>query len=52
MTKFEKRLVVAKVMKTAILAIFKTHTYSVSQKFYLQAAGGPIGLRAASPNWS
>jgi hypothetical protein len=46
LTKFEKRLVVAKVMKTAVLAIFKTHTYSFSQKFYLQAAGEPIGLRS------
>ena len=46
LTKQEKRLVVAKVMKTAVLAIFKTHTYSFNQKFYLQARGGPIGLRS------
>ena len=42
----EKKLVLAKVMKTAVLAIFKTHTYSFASKFYLQAKGGPIGLRS------
>ena len=36
----EKKLVLAKVMKTAVLAIFKTHTYSFGSKFYLQAKGG------------
>ena len=33
-------------MKTAVLAIFKTHTYRFGSKFYLQAKGGPIGLRS------
>ena len=42
----EKKLVLAKVMKTAVLAIFKTHTYSFGSKYYLQAKGGPIGLRS------
>ena len=42
----EKKLVLAKVMKTAVLAIFKTHTYSFGSNFYLQAKGGPIGLRS------
>ena len=42
----EKKLVLAKVIKTAVLAIFKTHTYSFGSKFYLQAKGGPIGLRS------
>ena len=46
LTKEEKKLLLAKVMKTAVLAIFKTHTYSFNQKFYLQAKGGPIGLRS------
>ena len=46
LTKQEKKLVLAKVMKTAVLAIFKTHIYSFSQKFYLQQKGGPIGLRS------
>ena len=33
-------------MKTAVLAIFKTHTYSFGSKFFLQIKGGPIGLRS------
>ena len=43
----EKQLVMANVMKTAVLAIFKCHTYSFDQKFYLQLRGGPIGLRSS-----
>ena len=46
LTKKEKRLVMAKVLKTAVLAIFRTHTYSFNKKFYLQVKGGPIGLRS------
>ena len=42
----KKRQVLAKVMKTAVLAIFKTHTYSFAARFYLQTKGGPIGLRS------
>ena len=44
LTKKEKQLVKAKVMKTVVLTIFKTHTYSFDQRFYLQQEGGPIGL--------
>ena len=46
LTMLEKKLVLAKVMKTAVFAIFKTQTYSFGTKFYLQAKGGPIGLRS------
>ena len=46
MIEVEKKLVLAKVMKTAVLAIFKTHTYSFGTKFYLQSRGGLIGLRS------
>ena len=46
LTTKEKQLVLAKVLKTAVLAIFKTHTYSFNQKYYLQKKGGPIGLRS------
>ena len=42
----EKSLLLAKVMKTAVLAMFKSHTYSFAQKFYHQQVGGPIGLRS------
>ena len=48
LTEQEKKLVMAKVMKTAVLAIFKTHTYSIAERFYLQQKGGPIGLRLTS----
>ena len=46
LTDVEKRLVVAKVMKTSVLAIFKTHTYSFGGKYFHQTKGGPIGLRS------
>ena len=36
----------AKVMRTAVLTIFKTHTYHFGEKYYLQEEGGPIGLRS------
>ena len=36
----------AKVLKTAVMAIFKTNTYSFGTKFYIQTKGGPIGLRS------
>ena len=41
-----KRRDLDKVMKTSVLAIFKTHTYSFGGKFYHQLKGGPIGLRS------
>ena len=46
LTATEKRLVIAKVLKTSVLAIFKTHTYSFGGKFFHQIKVGPIGLRS------
>ena len=46
MTATEKRLIIAKVLKTSVLAIFKTHTYSFGGKFFHQIKVGPIGLRS------
>ena len=46
LTDREKRLIVAKVMHTAVLTLFRTHTYNFGGKFYLQQQGGPIGLRS------
>ena len=46
LTKLEKRLIVATVMRIAVLTLFRTHTYSFGNKFYQQRAGGPIGLRS------
>ena len=46
LTATEKRLVIAKVLKTSVLAIFKTHTYSFGGRYFHQVKGGPIGLRS------
>ena len=45
LTTREKRMVVATVMKIAVLVLFRTHVYEFGGKFYLQRKGGPIGLR-------
>ena len=42
----EQKMLIAKVMKTAVMAMFRCHTYSFAQKFYHQREGGPIGLRS------
>ena len=39
-------MIMAKMLHSAVLAIFKTHTYSFSNKFFLQRVWGPIGLRS------
>ena len=36
----------ATVMRIAVITLFRTHTYSFGGKYYLQKAGGPIGLRS------
>ena len=41
----ENRLLMAKVLKTAVVAMFRCHIYIFAQKFYHQQEGGPIGLR-------
>ena len=46
LTEREKKTIVAKTLHTAVLAIFKTHTYSFANRFFLQRVGGPIGLRS------
>ena len=46
LTGMEKRLLIAKVLKTSVLAMFRTHTYSFGGKYFLQVKGGPIGLRS------
>ena len=42
----EKRMVVAMTLKMAVLMLFRSHVYSFGGKFFLQKAGGPIGLRS------
>ena len=39
-------MVVATVMKIAVLVLFRTHVYEFGGKFFLQKKGGPIGLRS------
>ena len=46
LTPLEKRMVVATVMKIAVLVLFRTHVYEFGGKFFLQKKGGPIGLRS------
>ena len=46
LTDREKRLIIATVMKIAVLVLFKSHVYTFGGKFYLQKHGGPIGLRS------
>ena len=45
-TEKEKKTIIAKTLHTAVLAIFKTHTYSFANRFFLQRVGGQIGLRS------
>ena len=46
LTKVEKRLIVATVLKMAVMMLFRSHVYSFGGKYFLQKAGGPIGLRS------
>ena len=41
----EIRLVVARVVETAVLVCMLLHTYSFGSNLYLQCAGRPIGIR-------
>ena len=42
----EKRMIVATVMKIAVLVLFRTHIYEFGENFYLQSKVGPIGFRS------
>ena len=46
LTEYEKRLLVATVVKIGVLVMMNTHIYSWNGEIYLQKAGGPIGLRS------
>jgi hypothetical protein len=45
-TEYEKRLIVATVVKIGVLVMMNTHIYSWNGEIYLQKAGGLIGLRS------
>ena len=44
----QKRFILSKVVKVAIIAVFKNHLYTFNGVTYVQLAGGPIGLRLTS----
>ena len=46
LTAREKRMIIARVMKIAVLVLLRTHVYEFGGKFFLQKKGGPIGLRS------
>ena len=45
LTEHEIRLVVARVVETAVIVCMNTHIYSFGPDLYLQCTGGPIGMR-------
>ena len=48
LTKDQLRYLLAKVLKVAILSVFRNHMYMFMGIVYIQLAGGPIGLRLTS----
>ena len=44
----QRRFILSKVIKIAVLRVFQNHVYSFNGQVYLQLAGGPIGLRLTS----
>ena len=46
LTEWEQKLVVASVVQVAVIIMMNSHIYSFNGKYYQQASGGPIGLRA------
>ena len=45
LTELEKKMILAHVMRIAVLTMFRTHVYSFENRYFLQQIGGPIGLR-------
>ena len=46
LTKIEKMMIAARVMKIAVLVLFRSHVYTCGGRFFLQKKGGTIGLRS------
>ena len=44
----QRRFILSKVVKIAVLRVFQNHVYKFNGMTYLQLAGGPIGLRLTS----
>ena len=45
---WEKKIIVARVIETAVIVSMSTHLYTFDEKIYLQSSGGPIGMRATA----
>ena len=46
LSELEKKMIIANVMKVAVMTMFRTHIYTFDDSYYLQKKGGQIGLRA------
>ena len=47
-TDFEKEKIVAHVIEIAVLVAMSNHLYTFGGNTYIQASGGPIGMRATA----
>ena len=47
-SEYEKKIIISRVVEIAVLVSMGTHVYSFGNKLYLQASGGPIGMRATA----
>ena len=45
LNEYEIRLVVSRVIETAVLVCMSTHVYNFGPNLYIQCTGGPIGMR-------
>ena len=45
-TEIEKKMLIGEVLRLTVEILFSTHIYSFKGRFFRQADGGPIGLRA------
>ena len=48
LTNIQKKLLLSRAVKTAVKTIFRHHVYQFDGVYYIQLAGGPIGLRLTS----
>ena len=48
MTNVEKKIIIGRVIEAAIIMAMSTHLYTFGGETYMQAAGGPIGMRSTA----
>ena len=46
LTELEKKMILASVMKVAVITMFNSHIYTFDNTYFLQKKGGPIGRRS------